>query len=211
MTEPARAYWNRVARRYADRPVSDPEAYDAALARVRAHLPPGARVLELGCGTGTTALRLADAATAIEACDFSEEMIAIARERAAAAEADTVAFRCADPLAAGAPTSEFDAVLAFNLLHLIDDLDGELAAIRARLRPGGVFISKTVCLREVGPHLRLAVWALRRFGVLPPHMASFRAAALERRIAGAGFEILETGTYPKSPPGRLIVARKPAD
>jgi SAM-dependent methyltransferase len=208
VTDTARAYWNRVARRYAERRIGDEAAYAAALARTRAHLPADARVLELGCGTGTTALRLAGAAAAIEAWDFSEEMVAIARERAAEAGAAHVAFRCGDPFAAAAPGAAFDAVLAFNLLHLLDDLDAALGWIRAALRADGVFVSKTVCLKALSPPLRLVVWGLRRGGVLPPDMAAFSADALERRIAGAGFEIVETGLYPRKPPGRFIVARR---
>jgi ubiquinone/menaquinone biosynthesis C-methylase UbiE len=208
MTEAAPAYWNRVARRYAERPVSDLEAYEAALARVRAHLAPGDRMLELGCGTGTTALTLADAVSTITACDFSEEMVAIARERAAAADVANVAFHKADALAAPPEDAPFDAILAFNLLHLLDDLDAALARVRALLRPGGAFISKTVCLRDLGPHLRLAVWGLRRAGVLPPVMRGFRAPELEARIAAAGFAIVETGTFPRRPPGRLVIARR---
>jgi SAM-dependent methyltransferase len=214
VSEGARAYWNRVARRYAARPIGDEAAYAAALDRTRAHLAPDDHVLEIGCGTGTTALRLAGAVARITACDLSEEMVAIARERAAERADDggaEIAFLCADPFAPGAPPLDgapFDAVLAFNLLHLTDDADAALARVHALLRPGGVFVSKTVCLKALSPPLRLLVWGLRRAGVLPPRMRSFSMEELERAIAGAGFEIVETGTYPRRPPGRLVVARK---
>lgn len=52
-------FWNRVARRYARAKIGDPQGYERSLERTRALLGPGDRVLELGCGTGMTALRLA--------------------------------------------------------------------------------------------------------------------------------------------------------
>ena len=48
-------FWDRLAAGYAKKPVPDEEAYARTLERVRAHLTPNDRVLELGCGTGTSA------------------------------------------------------------------------------------------------------------------------------------------------------------
>ena len=53
---PQAAFWNRVARRYAAMPMRNPDAWEETLARVTARLSPTDRVLELGCGTGSTAL-----------------------------------------------------------------------------------------------------------------------------------------------------------
>ncbi len=84
-------------------------------------------------------------------------MIAIANERLAAARfanADFVAATSTDRrFAAG----RYDAVLAMNLLHLVPDIDATLARAREMLSPGGLFISKTPCLGEMSPFLRLAI------------------------------------------------------
>ena len=45
--------------RYAKARISDPAGYEAGLERVRSHLGPEMRVLEMGCGTGMTARKLA--------------------------------------------------------------------------------------------------------------------------------------------------------
>ncbi|WP_342070622.1 hypothetical protein [Yoonia algicola] len=52
------SFWNRVARRYAATPMRNQAAYEATLERISAHLKPTDPVLELGCGTQSTALRL---------------------------------------------------------------------------------------------------------------------------------------------------------
>jgi ubiquinone/menaquinone biosynthesis C-methylase UbiE len=210
--DPAR-FWNRMAARYAKAPMRAPNAYETTLARVRAHLNPGDRVLELGCGTGTTAVRLADAVTSITATDIAGNMLDIARGRAAEAGVTNVTFAAADAekVAQGAP---YDAVMAFNLLHLMPDRVATLGAIARDLRPGGLFVSKTVCLAEPGMSwkiraaLAVALPVLQAFG-RAPRFARLTVAALEDEITAAGFDIVETGNYPEHPPSRLVIARKP--
>lgn len=206
-----RTFWDRAAERYARRPVQDEAAYAYTLERTRAHLAPDGRVLELGCGTGTSALKLADATGHIVASDLSAEMIRIARDKAAAQGVTNVTFVQTD--AAAPPDGEYDAVLAFNLLHLLPDPEAALVGMAERVKPGGYFISKTVCLDEPGMRLkyRLLLLAVPLFRALgkAPDFHRFDIAGLERMITGAGFDIIETGNHPASPPSRFVVARKP--
>ena len=52
-------FWDRIARKYAADPIADMAGYEATLQRVQGLLAPQQDVLEIGCGTGSTALRLA--------------------------------------------------------------------------------------------------------------------------------------------------------
>ena len=203
------AFWDRIADRYARRPVRDVAAYEHTLERTRAHLAPGDRVLEVGCGTGTTALKLADAAGEILATDLSARMIAIAEAKPEAAAARNVAFRRAALDEIARDGERFDAVLAFSLLHLLDDLPAGLSRIDALLKPGGTFVSKTVCLGDFGRIWRLVVPAMRLVG-LAPKVALVSIDEVDRAIREAGFEILETGVSPEKPPARFVAARKPS-
>lgn len=214
MQEPA-DFWDRVAARYAKAPMRAPEAYAATLTRVRAHLGPADRVLELGCGTGTTAVALAPHVAAYEARDISANMLAIGRERAASAGAANLTFAAGD-LASAIAGGPFDAVLAFNVLHLVPDLDGALGRIRAALVPGGRFISKTPCLAATGlsPKYRAILMllpALQWLGKAPGFLHRLSVADLERRVRAAGFEVIEAADHPAMPPSRLIVARRGPD
>jgi ubiquinone/menaquinone biosynthesis C-methylase UbiE len=202
------AFWDRIADRYAARAIRDEAAYARTIAATRARLRPGDRVLELGCGTGTTALKLADPSWEIEATDFSARMIAIATAKAQAAGVEGVRFAQADMSDPAAAPGPYDAVLAFNLLQLAPDLPGALAAIRARVKPGGLFVSKSLCLGETGWRLaRIAVAVLRAAGVAPP-LRPLRIAALDAAVEAAGFEILERGVFPERPPARFLVGRR---
>jgi len=182
-------FWNRMARRYAAARIADPAGYEATLARVAALLHPDQSVLEIGCGTGTTALRLAGATRQLLATDVSSGMIAIARDKLAAQPLPQLRFEVADALAPVAAGTLHDTVLAFNLLHLVPDLDTTLAAIVAALKPGGRFISKTPCLAEMHPVVpRLLVPLMRAVG-LAPAVLVFNAAQLQAGLVRQGLEI----------------------
>lgn len=49
-------FWDRMAERYSKRPIADEAAYQKKLLVTREHFEPHMEVLELGCGTGSTAI-----------------------------------------------------------------------------------------------------------------------------------------------------------
>jgi len=97
--------------------------------------------------------------------------------------------------------------MAFNFLHLLEDIPSAVRRVDELLKPGGLFISKTACFAEHARLLRLALTVMRPLG-FAPYVRFLKVTELEDSITRAGFEILETGTYPPSPPSRFIVARK---
>lgn len=200
------AFWNRISSRYAASPIRDVGAYEASLVRVRTYLGKTDTVLEVGAGTGSTALRLADCVARYTATDFSGGMIEIANAKLREDAPPGLRFevaRASDPID-GAP---FDAVLAFNLLHLEPDLAGTLRALRDQLRPGGRLISKTPGLKGRFPGIKAMIRVMQFFG-RAPFVAFFSDSELEDMISQAGFRIVETGDYPKRPASRFIVAEK---
>lgn len=205
-------FWNRLARRYAADPIADPAGYEKSLARTAAHLDASCRVLEIGCGTGTTALRLAPGCAAYRATDLATEMIAIAREKLAARPVDGLVFDLADADELGGSSEGlFDRVLAFNVLHLVQDLDAAIAGCMAVLAPGGLLISKTPCLREMNPLIpRLALPIARLIGKAPP-VRSLAAADLEGAMRRQGLDIVAVERHASR--GRdfrpFVIARKP--
>ncbi|KAA5601153.1 class I SAM-dependent methyltransferase [Blastochloris sulfoviridis] len=198
-------FWDRIADRYAARPVKDPAAYEAMLADAAGRLGPTDRVLEIGCGTGSTAIRLAPHVAAWTATDFSPEMLRIARAKPAP---ENLRFVLADAGNAfdGGP---FDAICAFQVLHLVGDLPGTLSGIHANLKPGGLMIAKTWCFAEMGLKLRSLFLALRVLGMFPSAKALTKIA-LRQAIRDAGFEIEDERVFGTNPHGPYIVARKPS-
>jgi len=205
-------FWDRIARKYAADPIADIAGYEATLRRVQHLLLDDQDVLELGCGTGTTALRLAPSTRHWLATDVSTAMIAIAREKLALQPLLPLRFEVADADAPGSQPGAYDAVLAFNLLHLVSDLDLALQRVVQSLRPGGLFISKTPCIAEMNPLItHLALPLMRAIGKAPP-VLRFNGNRLRSTIEAQGMEIVSVerhGTRGKDI-RVFIVARKRA-
>jgi 2-polyprenyl-3-methyl-5-hydroxy-6-metoxy-1,4-benzoquinol methylase len=172
---------------------------------VRACLRPTDRMLEVGCGTGSTALALADAVAGVVATDSAPGMIAIAQNKP---NPCGVRFAVADIAAAGADDAPFDVVAAFNLLHLTPDPRAAAATLRARLRPGGLLMAKTPLLEQAAWWIAPAIAGLRLIGKAPPGLRRMTAAQLDAAIVTAGFAIEQVHDYPGPAPTRLHVARR---
>ena len=205
-------FWDRFANGYAGGTIADWAGYERSLARTRELLGPDASVLELGCGTGSTALTLSLFTGPYLATDIAPRMIALAKQRQSASPRPNLRFMVEDADATASDMAgPFDAVLAFNLLHLLDDLDAATARCARVLRPGGLFISKTACLGEMNPLIPgLAVPLMRALRLAPP-VLSLRDADLVAACERQGLEVL--GVERHASRGRdvrpFVVARKP--
>lgn len=196
-------FWDRAARKYAASRISNIPAYEATLDRVRRYLSPADQVLEIGAGTSTTALKLAPSVARYTASDISAEMVAIGREKMAAqgvGNLEIVQGVLGDAALGAGP---FDAVLAFNLLHLTRDPGDQARMAGALLKPGGHFITKTAVRTWKLMAALPVIWLMQCVGKAP-YVRLMSRRQLEQTIAGAGFEIVETATLG----AHFIAARK---
>lgn len=199
-------FWDRIAPRYAKQPIKDIDAYEAMLNSLYAELSPTDHVLEIGCGTGSTAILLAEKVQHITATDISEGMISIARSKLKPPAPTNIVFQRADA-AALIGKEAFDVVFATSLLHLIDDIDLVLRRAYKQLKPGGRLITKTVCIKNLNPLIRLMVRALTMFG-LAPKVTALTVSDLEEAIQGAGFRIQRVEYFGKNKRNPFIVAQR---
>lgn len=206
MREPSR-FWDRIAERYARRPVADEAAYQKKLEITRGYFHPDSAVLEFGCGTGSTAIAHAPHVRHIRAVDFSAQMLEIARRKAAASGVANITFEQAVIDTVAVEDHSVDVVLALSLLHLLEDRDAAIARIYTALKPGGVFVSNTACIGDMAWVFPIVI-AVGRFVGLVPLVKVFTLQALEDSLTGAGFRI-ETQWQPGKGKAVFIVARKP--
>lgn len=204
-------FWDRIAPRYAASAIADMQGYERTLARVSALMAPEHAVLEIGCGTGASALRLAPHCGRLLATDAAPAMIAMARQRWRAQPSAQLSFAVADAQAAlQEAAGGYHRVLAFNVLHLLDDLDAVLSAAARALASGGLFITKTPCVREMNPLIaRVAVPLARLLGAVPP-VHIFDEAQLLACLRANGLEpvIVERHGTRRKDFRAFVVARK---
>ncbi len=205
---PNAQFWDRIAAQYAQRPVPDDSAYQQTLARVRDYLKPEDHVLELGCGTGTTALHLAPYVASVRATDISGEMIRLGQAKARAQGVENVSFSVCELGDAPADTRSYDVVMAFNLLHLLPDIEAAITFCCSRLKPGGVLITKTPCLGDSNFLFRGIIPLMRVLG-RAPFVSFITEAALRSAIERVRLSVEEAGFYPTKSHDLFLVTRKP--
>jgi ubiquinone/menaquinone biosynthesis C-methylase UbiE len=203
-------FWDKISRKYARDAIADQGGYERTLHQTRALLKPIDKVLELGCGTGSTALRLAGDVKSYLATDLSAGMITIAREKLATEGASSLVFQVATAETSILEAGQYDAVLGFNYLHMIRDVLGTLGRIHTLLAPGGLFISKTPCLGDMNPLLSTVLLPAMRTIGRAPFVSVFRQGELCQLVGSAGFDILATENHATKGNDRRpwIVARK---
>ncbi|NEA98428.1 class I SAM-dependent methyltransferase [Streptomyces sp. SID13726] len=156
-------------------------------------LPAGARVLDLGCGTGLpTARRLAESGLDVVGVDLSDRMVAVARENVPGGSfhrADIADLRPGGPLDLG----RFDAVAAFFSLLMLPRAEIPLAldTIRRLLRPDGLFALSMVeadvddfSIPFIGSTIRVS---------------GYLREELRETVEAAGFRIVDETSYSYAP------------
>jgi arsenite methyltransferase len=189
--------------------VKNVTAFERKQAITREHLRADARVLEVGCGTGSLALALSASAGHIHALDLSTEMLRIASRKQQDQGVSNVTFQqgTLDGPAPFAPET-FDCVLAFSILHLVRDRPKVLSNLWQLLKPGGAFISSNACLGDSWipyvPIISVARWLGKA-----PVVHSYDRSTILREMQEAGFTHMEEREVGAEKIVAFIVARKP--
>lgn len=154
-------------------------------------LPPGARVLDVGCGTGLpTARQLVTSGAAVTGIDISPVMLSLARVNVP--EAD---FHLLDATEVDSSLGVFDAVVAFFSLLMLprSEIPEALAALGGVLGPGGWLVLGMVeaDVDDVPfPFLGVSL-----------HVTGYFEEQLHRVVSEAGFRIVSQETERYAPVG----------
>lgn len=183
-------FWDKIANDYAASKIADMGGYERTLERTRCFLRPNYHVLELGCGTGTTALRLAEGVGTYLATDISEQMVTIAERKLGMQPVSNLTFRKAIVEDLEADDRRYDIVLAYNYLHLVRDPAAALRSIGRLLKPQGIFISKTPCVGEMNVVVRRVILPVMRSVGKAPHVAAFSKKKFLQLITDQKFAII---------------------
>jgi ubiquinone/menaquinone biosynthesis C-methylase UbiE len=175
---------------------TDNAAWRASCAALAYHLPPSAqRVLDLGCGPGTTIAALAAVLPATEwiGGDIARRMLGQARRRLARRGVAAALLRC-NALALPLAAESVDGVVGHSFLYLVADEAQVLRAAYRVLRPGGRAAFMEPAEGYVSP---VAVWRVSAdprflFSIPPWRVMSRRqrrysAESFTAALHGAGF------------------------
>ena len=201
-------FWDKIADRYAKQPIADEAAYQKKLQVTRDYFHPSMDVLEIGCGTGSTAIAHAPYVKHIRAIDFSAKMIEIARGKANAQNIQNVTFEQSSIEDLDVSDQTLDAVLGLSILHLLDSKEEAIAKVYNMLKPGGIFVTSTACLGDTMMFFKF-IAPIGKFLRLMPLVQVFTVDELKESLIHAGFEI-DYQWQPGKGKAVFIVAKKVA-
>ena len=189
--DPANSFWERFGRETI----------------VRLELQPGMRVLDVCCGSGASALAAAEVVGAsgyVLGLDLADDLLRLARAKAARRGFKQAEFRVADMLNPAISETDFDAVVCVFGVFFVTDMAAAVRQLWRRVRSGGQLALTTWGPRFFEP-LNTVFWnSVRK--VRPDLYKGFQPwdrvaepAALEELMSAAGVTspkaILESGTH----------------
>jgi 2-polyprenyl-3-methyl-5-hydroxy-6-metoxy-1,4-benzoquinol methylase len=169
-------------------------------------------VLDYGCGTGTASCQFSSLVKDIHAIDISSEMIAISQAKAAHGKIENVNFEQADIFDGKYSKESYDVILAFNMLHTVPNPQNVVLQINELLKPEGLFISVTPCLRQkmsffVNLQIQL-VRVLCKLGLIPIPIRRVTSSEVENILKAGGFQTVESEEIYKDASSYFVVAKK---
>jgi 2-polyprenyl-3-methyl-5-hydroxy-6-metoxy-1,4-benzoquinol methylase len=188
-------------------------------------LTAGARVADIGCGTGhsTNVLAQAFPRSTFVGYDYSEEAVERARKEAAEMGLADVSFELAD-VSRLHVTEPFDVAVSFDTIHDQADPAGAVASVHSALRPGGTYLflepyASSNLEDNIANPMAPMIYAISTLHCMTVSLAEGGAglgtACGEQKfrelLTAAGFADIDvTAPAPGDPMGAIFVARKPA-
>ena len=201
-------FWDRAAKGFTDQEQHTQLSENKDFKTTLKYLHTDDTVLDYGCATGIISNAIADKVKEIQAIDISSKMIEIARSKARECNISNINYAPATIYDERFQKESFDVILAFRVLHMLENPRAVVRRINELLKPCGVFISVTTCMGSLKILLGIPLFLLRKTGIMPLHIYYFKPADLQRILTGQGFEILEYERMDDAITNYCIVARK---
>lgn len=212
MTQKTQKFWDKQAKRYDDGERQFEHVYKDIIAKTSKYLDLNDTVLDFGCATGTKTIALAAKVKHIHGLDISAGMINEAIKKKDGSKISNVSFSHGTIFNTDLEKASFDKIIAYAIIHLLEDHEKAIGRIHELLKPGGFFISTTACMKDnMAIKKRLEVTSylfMKRLGVFPLHLTMFKSADVEKLIKDQHFQIVEAEKIVHGIPAVFVVARK---
>ncbi len=193
--ERAERFWDSMAKNQDKDIEKFREISDRLVENTLKYLKKTDKVLDIGCGTGEKSIEISKYVEHVLAFDISQKAIEIARGKADKGKVDNVEFVKAvveaDILAKGS----YDVILAYNIIHALEDDKKAMKRMNELLKPGGYLIMNTPCLGEkmsITITLQFIPYKiLSKLGIIPLKVRMYKFKELEDLFINNGIEVLE--------------------
>ena len=205
-------FWDKQAKRYDDGERQFEPVYREIISKTKEYLNANDNVLDFGCATGTKTIELADGIKHIHGLDISTEMINEAIKKKNEVNVKNVSFSQGTIFNNDLEKASFEKIIAYGILHLLEDCENIIKKIHELLRPGGLFISTTACFKDkmaFKNRLEFTTYLLmKRLGIFPLHLNMLKTSDIEQLINSQNFNIVKAEKIFNGMTISFIVAEK---
>jgi 2-polyprenyl-3-methyl-5-hydroxy-6-metoxy-1,4-benzoquinol methylase len=200
-------FWDKRSKDYDKREKDFEQEYDKTIELTKKYLKINDIALDFACGTGVITNIIASDVKEIHGIDISSKMIAVAKRKAEEREIQNSSYSQSIIFDEIYKKESFTVILAFNILHLLEDTLKVMLRINELLKPGGLFISATPCMKDKKSFIGIMLFLLRKMRIIP-YTKFLKFSELEGLIANGNFQIIKTEDLQENPPNYFVVAKK---
>jgi 2-polyprenyl-3-methyl-5-hydroxy-6-metoxy-1,4-benzoquinol methylase len=191
----AQKFWDKQAERFDNSQKQFDAASKEILARTKEYLNANDSILDFGCASGSRTLEMAGWVKHVHGLDISAGMIAQAIKNLNRSGITNVTFSQGTIFDDNPGQDSFDKILAFSIIHLLEETEKTIQRINELLKPGGLFICETACFREnmdIKTKLEFSsIRFLAKLGLFPLHLNMFKSSDVDQLISRHNFRILK--------------------
>ena len=212
MTRKIQKFWDKRAKRYDLAERQFEHVYKGIIVKTGKYLSSADNALDYGCATGTKTIELANIVQHIHGLDISTEMIKEAIKKKDESGVSNISFSQGTIFNTNLEKASFDIITAYGIIHLLEDKEVVIQRIHELLKPGGLFISTTACMKDkMALQTRIEVTTyifMKRLGISPLRLNMSKSSDVEKLFVDQNFKIVEVEQIIQGIPAIFIVARK---
>jgi len=212
MINKTQIFWNKQAKKYDYSERQFKHVFKKVISKTKEYLNANDNVLDFGCATGTKTLELAGATKQIHGIDISDEMIKEATKKKNELKNINASFTHGTIFKNDLEKASFDKIISYGVIHLLDDKEKVIQRIHELLKPEGLFISTTACLKnKMAFKNRLEFSAflfIKRLGIFPLHLNMLKTNDVEELIINCRFQIVKAEKIFHGITISFVIARK---
>lgn len=212
MISKVQKFWDKQAKGYDYSERQFDPVFKKIILQTKNYLTTNDKVLDFGCATGTKTIELADSVKEILGVDISTEMINEANKKILKNDSKNIRFTQADISDDKFEKESFDKIITYGVLHLLENNDSILQRIHELLKPNGLLIASTACLKgKMALKNKLefnAYLLIKKLRIFPLHLNMYMPVDVENMILLQGFEIIKAETIFHGITISFLIAKK---
>jgi 2-polyprenyl-3-methyl-5-hydroxy-6-metoxy-1,4-benzoquinol methylase len=205
-------FWNKQAKRYDNSERQFTPVYKKIMNSTLTCLEKTDTLLDLGCATGTKAIKLAEDVKHVHGVDIADEMINAAMKKAEESGTMNVTFSQGTIFSEELKEGTFDKIVSYGVLHLLEDIEKVAIRINDLLKPGGLFITSIACLKDkmaFKNKLQFGFFMLiKKLGFFPLHLNMFKYEDTIQIIERNNFELIHREKIFSGMTVSFVIAKK---